>query len=175
MNGQEISCMFMNLSVDCTFSLWLVLWPCDWAVGYALPLEGLYAQFNYLLLSSWNSSVLNKWPGFSFCVRNCKWCSLFPSIVRRWVKTCESPFWASPVHRDFCLLHYFLGLSCQLHVPWGTQRSYLGLLAPTVMTLFYSYFVTYPWISLVWKDSSFSLWLTSSFCHLATSSVSCLT
>lgn len=139
------------------FSLWLGLWPCDWAVGHALPLEGLCAQFNYLLLSSWNSSVLNKWPGFSFCTRNCKWCSLFPSIIWKWIKTRESSSWASALHCDFSLLHYFQGLSCQLQAPWSTQGSYLRLLALTVMTLFYSCFATYPWISLVWKDSSFNL------------------
>lgn len=110
-----------------------------------------------MLLSSWNSSVLNKWPGFSFCTRNCKWCSLFPSIIWKWIKTRESPSWASALHCDFCLLQYFPGLSCQLQAPWSTQGSYLRLLALTVMTLFYSCFATYPWISLVWKDSSFNL------------------
>ena len=161
--------------MHCTFSLQLVLWPCDRAVGQALLLEGLCAQFNYLLLSSWNSESLRKSPGFSFCIRNCRWCSLFPSTVWRWVKHVKVHSEPPPVRCEFSFLCYFLGLSCQLHVPWGTQRSYLGLLALIVMTLFYSYFVTYPWISLTWKYSSFNLGLTYPFYLLATNSLSCFT
>lgn len=114
---------------------------------------------------------MNMGPTISFYTRTHKWSSrfclflwLFHSRQRNtYVLTCfpwlfegmMSYMWKSilslfSIRCDFVFC-YFPGLSFQLHIPGGTQRSYLGLLVLTLVTSFYSHLPHIP--ELVWKPA----------------------